>query len=430
MNLGVAGLWHLGSVTAACMAESVPTLAWDPSVETVRNLAAGRPPVDEPGLDRAVRAGLDSGRLRFVEDATALNQVDVLWITIDTPVDDDDQADVQYVESQILRLVPFLKYGALILVSSQVPVGFTARIRRTVEGLAMDRDFRFAYTPENLRLGGALEAFRKPQRIVVGAEPRDRIVLSHLLEPIGAPIEWMSVASAELTKHALNAFLATSVTFINEIASIAEHVGADGGEVRRGLITDVRIGPRAYLRPGAAFAGGTLARDLVFLAERATELGLPASLLRAVKTSNDEHRGWAWRILERLLDGVRDKKIAVLGLTYKPGTNTLRRSSSIELCQRLASAGAKVLVHDPAIKELPGDLGRIVTLCSSPADALRGADAVVVATEWPEFKSLSADDIVSVAGHHPLVIDASHVLGPEVSKDTRIQYVTVGSGGS
>src|SRR5262249_7302954 len=291
------------------------------------------------------------------DTADAVRDADVVWVTVDTPVDDEDRADVESVVRGVAALFPHLRNGALVLTSSQVPVGTTRRLEAMFAEAAAGRRVGFAYSPENLRLGKAIEVFTRPDRVVAGVRsPEDRATIERLLAPFTDRIEWMSVESAEMTKHALNAFLATSVTFINEIAALCEQVGADAKEVERGLKSEARIGPRAYLSPGAAFAGGTLARDVVFLAGLGRARGAATHLLASVTRSNDVHRQWAARILEQALTNVGGKSIAIWGLTYKVGTDTLRRSSAVELCRWLIERGATVRAHDPVVKTLPADL--------------------------------------------------------------------------
>ncbi|HET9317427.1 MAG TPA: nucleotide sugar dehydrogenase, partial [Vicinamibacteria bacterium] len=260
----VYGLWHLGCVTAACLASHRRTVGLDLDEDVVRGLAAGRAPLMEPGLDDLIGEGLASGRLAFTTSAEeALRDASVVWITFDTPVDERDEADVGFVRSRLEAIAPQVRPGTLVVVSSQLPVGSTRELTR---GWA-DRGVRVACSPENLRLGKAIDAFRHPARVIVGLEdPGDRERIARLFAPFCERIEWMSLESAEMTKHALNAFLATSVAFINELARLCERTGADAREVERGLKSEPRIGPGAYLGPGPAFAGGTLARDLRFLA--------------------------------------------------------------------------------------------------------------------------------------------------------------------
>jgi UDPglucose 6-dehydrogenase len=430
MNVCVYGLWHLGSVTAACIAEHFPTVGLDPDPAVVAGLADARPPLFEPGLPELVRQGLDAGRLQFTSEPARVATADVVWVTFDTPVNENDEADVEAVVRQVETLFPHLKNGAVVLISSQVPVGTTARLEGAFAAVAVGRRVDFACSPENLRLGKALEVFRKADRIVVGARTdQARARIGELLAPLGRPIVWMRVESAEMTKHAVNAFLATSVVFINEIAAACEATGADAKEVERGLKSETRIGPGAYLGPGGAFAGGTLARDIAFLLGMGSRLGFTTPLFAGVKQSNDTHRGWARRRLETLLGGVAGKTVAVLGLTYKANTDTLRRSESVALCKWLVQQGARVRAHDPAIpvsREKSAELPAELTLVASAEEAMRDADAIVIATEWPVFRELTADRIAA-GGRRPLVLDANRFLAGKLADDARVRYVAVGT---
>jgi UDPglucose 6-dehydrogenase len=246
-----------------------------------------------------------------------------------------------------------------------------------------------------------------------------------LFSPFCSHVEWMSIESAEMTKHALNAFLATSVTFINELARLCEEVGADAKEVERGLKSEGRIGPRAYLSPGAAFAGGTLARDLRFLVRRGRDVQVKTPLLQGVLASNDVHKNWVRQRVDQLLAGVESPVVAVLGLTYKPGTSTMRRSSAIELCRWLHGRGVRVQGHDPAVGCLPSELREVLELASSPLDALDGAHVTVLATEWPSFRGLRPTDITTRMCQ-ARVIDPNHFLADVLSGDARIRYFATG----
>lgn len=419
MRVTVYGLWHLGSVTAACLAEGGhEVVGLDPDSATVAGLGADRPPVDEPGLAALVAEQRTTGRLRFTTDAAdAVPGADVVWVCFDTPVDASDNADVQWVRNRLDDIAPHLRAGTHVLISSQVPVGFGA-------ALAADwasRGVRVACSPENLRLGQALDCFRKPDRVVIGCEEADRAALAELLEPFGGDRVWMSVASAEMTKHAVNAFLATSVAFINELARICEVVGADAKEVERGLKSEQRIGPKAYLSPGAAFAGGTLARDIGFLLDLAQQHGRPAHLFDGVRASNECQKNW----LRDQLSGVpAGATVAVLGLTYKPGTDTLRRSGSVELCRWLLARGVRVRAHDPAVKNGAEELAG-VELAATAEDALRGADVGVLATPWPAYRALTAAQ-VRAAMKNPKVIDPTHFLAAGLANDPAVSYIAAG----
>lgn len=432
LKVCVVGLWHLGTVTAACLAEmGHEVAALDVDVERVQRLAQGIPPLFEPGLEALVRSGLARGTLRVTTDAAAaVPDADVVWITIDTPVDEEDRADVEAVVRATAQLFPLLRDGSVVVVSSQLPVGTTRRLESMFAEVAGGRTVGFACVPENLRLGSAIDVFMRPDRVVAGVRGvRERALLLDLLPSLADRIVWMSVESAEMTKHAINAFLATSVTFINEIAALCEQVGGDAGEVERGLKSDARIGPKAYLSPGGAFAGGTLARDVVYLAALGGKLAVPVDLLAAVQSSNERHRAWPQRRLLQAFGGVRGRTIAVWGLTYKAGTDTLRRSSAVALCTWLQREGARVQAHDPVVARTTPDLPAGIGLAASALDAIAGADALVVSTAWPAYRDVPAEAVKQrMAG--TLVLDANRYLATTLGAEPGLRYVSVGKAGA
>jgi UDPglucose 6-dehydrogenase len=430
MRVCVLGLWHLGTVTAACLASfGHDVTGLDFEVDTIESLRAGKPPLFEPGLEELVQEGQAKGCLHFTSDiSSAVQEAEVVWVTYDTPVDEEDRADVGFVEERVQRLFPHLEPGALVLISSQLPVGTTRRLAQTYQRACPEKPVSFAYSPENLRLGKAIEVFTNPDRVVVGVEKEeDQRQISELLQPLKDRIVGMSIASAEMTKHAVNAFLAVSVTFINEIATLCEQVGADAKEVERGLKTEARIGPKAYLSPGGPFAGGTLARDILFLSQMGRTYNQPTYLLSAVKASNDAHKNWMRNKLQAILGNLNGQRVAIWGLTYKPGTDTLRRSTAVELCEWLAAQGAQVQAHDPAVKVLPPVLAEKFKLFPDPIRVLQDAMALVVATEWPEYKAIAGEKVRDALGS-PHVIDANRFLANTLGLTPGIKYYTVGKG--
>jgi UDPglucose 6-dehydrogenase len=426
MKIAVLGLWHLGSVTAACLAEAgCRTVGIDFDEAVIAASAKGSAPLFEPGLDTLIADGLAAGTLGFTSDAAAVRGCDIVWVAYDTPVDDDDRADTDSVIASLERISPYLEQGTTVLISSQLPVGSTRAIARSFAARYPGVQCRFAYSPENLRLGRAIEIFKTAERIIVGSDdPGIKAALGPLLGKFTETILWMSPESAEMVKHSVNAFLATSVTFANEIAAICETVGADAADVERALRLEPRIGPRAYIKPGAAFAGGTLARDVVFLNSVAAQSELQLPLLAGILPSNQAHQQWPVRRLMQRLGGLSGRTVAVLGLAYKPGTDTLRRSASIENCRVLAGLGASVQAFDPAVRALPPD-HEFVTLRASLDDALAGAAAAIIGTEWPEFRSLTAERCRR-AMRSALVCDPNGFLAANLADDPRIDYIAVG----
>ncbi len=418
MKIVVLGLWHLGCVTAACAAkfESVIGLDFDPLV--VAQLRNGKPPLFEPGLAELVNEGLQSGRLTFSDDpASACREADLLWVCYDTPVDENDVADLAPVMDGIGRCAAFLRAGSFVLVSSQVPAGTCRELQDAHPHL------RFAYSPENLRLGKAIGIFLQADRIILGVRtPEDAAALTPLLNHFTNNLIVVGVESAEMIKHAINTFLAGSITFMNEISRICEWVGADAKEVERGLKSETRIGPGAYLSPGGPFAGGTLARDVVTLTKIARDKGEPLVLIPAIKLSNDQHKLWAIQKLREELGELAGKVVAILGVTYKPGTDTLRRSLAIELCRWLLQEGANVRAYDPIVAALPAELAGIA-LSRNLEEVVAGAAAAVVCTEWPQIRET---DWEKIQANELVVIDANGFLAAVIEHRTGVTYRQVG----
>ena len=420
MNITVLGLWHLGCVTAACCARHFQVTGLDFDDANVARLNQGQAPLLEPGLNELLAAGLAAKKLSFTDDpAAACAQADVLWLTYDTPVNSNDESDVDAVLTPLRRALPHLPAGSLVLISAQLPVGTCAALEKEFP------QFHFAYSPENLRLGKALDAFEKAERVVVGIRSdAKKALLAELFAPFTPQVLFMRTESAEMVKHSLNAFLAVSITFINEIARLCEHTGADAKEVSAGLKSEARIGPKAYLGPGGPFAGGTLARDVVTLTKLAATHGESIAVIPAIKHSNDLHRGWAFRRLQARLGDLRGKKIAVLGLTYTTNTDTLRRSAAVELCQQLLAAGAHVSAFDPAVKQLPAELAAI-QLAGDIAGVLTGANAVAVCTEWPQFRAADWPNLIGKL-RSPVFVDANRFLDKELKNLPGVEHLSVG----
>ncbi len=427
MNICVAGIWHLGAVTAACLASfghHVIGVDSDPLV--VEKLNQGHAPLHEPGLDDLISKGLTSKQLIFTLDCESASLAcEVLWVAYDTAVNEDDEADVDSVLSQVKKLLPTLKSNTLIVVSSQLPVGSVRLLEQYARDHLNNKELQFACIPENLRLGKALEVFCKPDRVVVGIRTKAAMpVIQAIYKDITTNIEWMSIESAEMVKHATNAFLALSVTFANEVATLCESVGADAKAVERALKKDIRIGSKAYLAPGGPFAGGTLARDIEYLSRVSQEFGITTHLFAAVRKSNDQHKKWVTRTLSGyypLLEGV---PVALWGLTYKPDTSTLRRSTAIELCEWLLGNGAIVHAHDPVVEQLPQALDRVI-LHKTALSAVREARALVISTEWPVYK-IEAAKLLANTKQRLLVVDANRHIIDNIDTDA-FDYVAVGT---
>jgi UDPglucose 6-dehydrogenase len=425
MEIAVVGLWHLGSVTAGCLSHlGFKVTAIDDQRELITGFQNGKLPVDEPGLADMINQSLSKGDLTFTTDGKTVSNASVVWITYDTPVDDDDNADVGFVVRKIELLFPYLNDQTVVLISSQLPVGSTQALQQSYADNYPSKSVHFCYSPENLRLGAALKVFLNPDRIIVGTSSSSaRGVLEKMLSRITNNVIWMNVASAEMTKHAINAFLANSIVFINEIARICERVGADANEVEKGLKSEERIGPKSYLKPGNAFAGGTLARDVSYLMEQQKKFGIDPVFFNSIFKANLQHRNWIQMAVTQFFPDVSRITISVLGLTYKPGTNTLRRSQSVEFCKWASGKGARLQVYDPAIKNYEPEIKDIVTLSHSVKDALQGTDVIVIATSWPQFKEENFDQWIT---KKVVVADSNGFLEDKFKDEKKYRYIKIG----
>lgn len=421
MKIAVIGLWHLGSVITACIAEKGHTIiAYDDKEEIVSNLKKGIPPITEPELAETLEKYKNN--ITFTTTKEDTKSCELFWIAFDTPVDVNDNADTDYVHKTTQSFFPHIKENSIVLLSSQMPVGSVKKLEdahlKTGTGKV-----HFACSPENLRLGKAITYFRSPDRIVIGTRDEEtKKRLMTLLSPFTTNLLFMRVESAEMTKHAINAFLATSVVFANALATLCEQTGADGFEVEQGLKSEARIGPKAYVKPGGAFAGGTLARDIQFLIKECKDKKTDGRLFEAVLAQNEAHKLWSVKRLTELLGTVNSKRIAILGLTYKPGTDTLRRSSSIEIANQLLAKGADIIAFDPAIKAMPPEFTKI-NVAKNMQDTLSNADACIIATPWPEFQTLTAADFSLMK--RKLILDPSGFLSKQIS-GSDAEYHVVG----
>ncbi len=427
MKIAVIGLWHLGCVTAACLAKAGhDVVGYDNNAEIIQQLKIGKAPLFEPGLDGLILTMQQQRKLKFNMDANHITDADIVWVTFDTPVDQDDRADTLWVEAEIKKLFPYLKNDGVMIISSQLPVGTIDKLHKEFTHCLPKNKITLVCIPENLRLGKSIAVFSHPDRIIVGLDDLEKkSEIQTLLKPISENIVWMSVVSAEMTKHAINSFLAVSVTFINELAAICETVGANAKDVEAGLKTEERIGPKAYLRPGGAIAGGTLMRDVNYLEEIGKNKHRETCLLSSVIKSNHYHKQWSCRKLLDVLKNINGKTIAMLGLTYKADTDTLRRSSAIETCEWLAKEGVVIHAYDPGIACLPPQLAQFISIKHTVADALKTADAVIISTEHPQFQELTANDFCQ-SSIKQIVLDPSGFVAKKLMNDSRIQYFSVG----
>ena len=431
MKVAVVGLWHQGIVASACLAEAgYDVVGADGDAGKIAKLAAGTAPLFEPGLDALLQAGLAAGRLRFTTDLpAAAADADVVIVAHDTPVNDRDESDLSGVIADTEALAPRLKPGVLIHVTAQVPVGTCDLLASRIRAVQPGARFGLAYSPENLRLGQALERYRKPPLPVLGADdPATLSALESFYSFMGVKWERTTLRTAEMSKHALNGFLALSITFANELGNLCDEVGADGHRLAEVLRLEPRIGSKAMLFPGLGFSGGTLARDMQTLRSLGDRAQIDTPLLDGTWTSNQQQNQTVVRRLKALFGGsLAGRRIAVLGLTYKADTSTLRRSAALEVIADLLRERAVVNAHDPKadrdeLKAYPG-----FTLADSAVAAAAGAEALVLMTPWADYRALDFAAVrAAMAGQ--LVFDTAGLWKSAQVQPHGLTHLTIGRG--
>ena len=426
MKIGVAGLWHLGVMYAVGLAElGHDVIAYDPNPISISDFKNGQLLVFEPGLQEMLVKNSENGNLKFTDQSIDFQEIELLVLAYDTPVDEEDNADVDFVISEFERIIDNLSSDVHILVSSQLPVGTCDVIRVILD--KNGRNGRVMIQPENLRLGKALVSFFSPERIIVGTHngQEDPVVIQ-LFKGIEAPIVWMHSKSAEVTKHALNSFLATSVTFMGELAEICEIVGADAKEVEIGLKSDSRIGPNAYLSPGLGFAGGTLARDVRALSNLQMKIRVLPAIITSLLTSNRYNNDWISRSLDKITSKKEALRICFWGVSYVENTDTLRRSEIYVLMRKLVEVNAVVsYVENFPIKD---GIDSRITCIDNMEKSLLAIDILVVTKKLTKFSDMR--EVVKLIQSEKLwVLDPSRILlaqNSAISKSPR--YLTVGKG--
>lgn len=427
MKICVFGLWNLGTVTAAALAKlGHEVIGLDFDEEIIRNLNNAIAPVSEPELDELIRKNIDTKLLSFTNNPKkGLNNAEVLWITFDTPIDEEDRADISFIERNFDLIAPYINNEMKIIISSQVPIGFTKNLQSRFFSKKLEKKAYFSYSPENLRLGNALNIFLNPDRIIIGINSKEKEQFFPIFSTISDRLEWMSIESAEMTKHAINAFLATSICFANEVASLCEYTGANAKEVERGLKTEERIGQKAYLNPGGAFSGGTLAREIRFLMNIGKNNHIPLYLINSVLNSNEFHKNWIKRKCTETMGKLNEKKFTILGLTYKSGTNTLRRSLAVELGRWLSEQGAIVTAYDPSVQIISQDLQNIISLSPDIISSIKKADCVIITKDLPDFKKINREIIITNL-QGKIIIDPNGFIESALQNSNELKYFAVG----
>lgn len=429
-NICVIGLWHQASVLSACLADmghQVRGVGDDEKV--VATLSAGEPPVHEPKLKTIMRRNLRVERLSYTTDyREALGGAEFTYIAIDTSVGPDDESDLRTIFDAAQHVGQAMSGELILIISSQVPVGTCERIAAIVREENPAAVFDVAYVPEFLRLGTAVDTFRHADRFVVGADdPAVAQRIAALYRPLGRPIVITNLRTAEMAKHASNAFLATSISFINEMANLCDEVGADALQVAQIMKLDRRIGRYAFLSPGLGFAGGTLGREIRALQRLGQRHGCDTPMMDAVITVNQARAGLVGLRLQRIYDSLEGLQVGILGLTYKPGTSTLRRSIALDIIRDLVAQGASVKAFDPLAR-----LDEVADLppfepCPDPYAAAQGSDALVLVTEWAGIHDLDMPRL-RAAMRRPVFIDARNIFDPAEMIQLGFVYSGIGRG--
>ena len=432
MDIAVIGTGYVGLVTGAGLADfGNDVICVDIDEKKIEALKQGRIPIYEPGLDKIVSRNVSEGRLQFSTDLPeAIRSSRAIFIAVGTPPKPDGSADLRYVEEVARTIAKYMNGPKLVITKSTVPIGTGRMIEKILGEAGNGHQASVASNPEFLREGSAIEDFMKPDRVVIGASDRESIAL---MKEIYAPLHSLeipfvvtNVESSELIKYAANGFLATKISFINEIAVLCELIGGDVQDVARGMGLDSRIGPK-FLQAGPGFGGSCFPKDTSAIADIARRYGYEFEIIEAVLRVNDNIKERMVRKVIRTLRSVKGKTIAVLGLAFKPETDDIRDSPTIPLINGLQKEGATIRAYDPQAMENAGRMFRDVVFCKDAYDAAEGADALVIATEWNEFRALKLERIRTQL-KQPVIIDLRNVYDPRRMKAEGFTYVSVGRG--
>jgi UDPglucose 6-dehydrogenase len=396
-TIGVVGLWHLGCVLSAAWSKlGFKVIGFDYSKELIENLDKNQPPIFEPRLEQTLADSREKNKLSFTNDMSCMAECDFAFLAYDTPVLDNDESDLVSLQKAIDDFGNCLRDNAIVIVSSQTPVGTCSKFRKLLK--AQNRTLELVCSPENLRLGEAIDCYINPGRIILGAESEEALSKTvGLFSVIDAELVKMNLASAEMVKHAINSFLANSIVFANNLADLCETVGANIFDVVKGTKSDPRIGQKAYLTPGIGFSGGTLGRDLLVLAKLNQASSLKAFLFDTIHKLNSERKNIIIDKIIAILGGdLSLNNVAVLGLTYKPGTSTLRRSLPLEIVNALIEERANVKVYDPKANYSELEQKPAFEIANSIDDAISQSDLILLLTEWNNFKEYDWEKAASL----------------------------------
>lgn len=430
MRIAMIGTGYVGLVSGACLSEfGHEVVCVDKDAGKVASLRAGGIPIFEPGLDEVVAANVKAGRLSFETDiAAAVKGASAVFIAVGTPSRrGDGHADLTYVFAAAEEIAASLTNYAVVVTKSTVPVGTSRKVEEIIRKANAKAEFDMASNPEFLREGSAIEDFRRPDRVVVGCDTdKAREVMREVYRPLyisETPIVFTSRETSELIKYAANAFLATKITFINEMATLCEKVGGDVQDVARGIGLDGRIGSK-FLHAGPGFGGSCFPKDTLALVKTARDMGAPSQIVEAVVAVNDARKVEMAKKIETAFGGVKGKTVAVLGLTFKPNTDDMRDSPSLVIVPHLQAAGATIRAYDPEGRK---EASKHLTLdyCDNAYQALDGADGVVILTEWNEFRALDFTKVKTLL-KKPLMVDLRNIYRPAQMAQAGFRYISVG----
>ncbi|OSQ37170.1 UDP-glucose dehydrogenase family protein [Thalassospira mesophila] len=434
MHVAMIGTGYVGLVSGACFSEfGTDVICVDKDVSKIDRLEQGIMPIYEPGLDVLVENNVKAGRLHFTTDLKkGVKDADVVFIAVGTPTRrGDGHADLSYVYAAAEEIAEAMDGFTVIVTKSTVPVGTGREVERIIRAKRPDAEFAVVSNPEFLREGSAIGDFMRPDRVVIGtSNERARAVMSDLYRPlylIETPIVFTTRETSEMIKYAANTFLAAKITFINEIADLCEKVGADVHDVARGIGLDGRIGKK-FLHPGPGYGGSCFPKDTLALVRTAQEHNSPLRIIETVvAVNNDRKKAMAERIIKACGGNVTGKTIGILGLAFKPNTDDMRDSPSLDVVPALIAAGATVRAYDPEAMDEAAKLLDGVTYCKTAFETIDGADAMVVMTEWNEFRGLNLKR-VKAALKSPVVVDLRNVYEPREMKDHGFEYSCIGRG--
>jgi UDPglucose 6-dehydrogenase len=429
-NICVVGTGYVGLTTGVCFADLGNTVTCiEINLEKLELLRSGKSPIFEPGLEELQERNMRAGRLRFTDDYTVgMAEADLIFITVGTPMGHDGAADLSQVKAAARSIGQHLSRRAIIIDKSTVPVGTGDMVSSIIaEHASPDASFAVVSNPEFLREGSAVSDFFKPDRIVLGS--LDRVAAEEVAElhgPLGAQVIITDLRTAEMIKYASNAFLATRISFINEIAQICEKLGADVKEVARGMGADKRIGPH-FLDAGIGYGGSCFPKDVLALHHMAATSGCHPQLLQAVMEINQSARDRFVQKVQTLLGDLKGKIVGVLGLSFKPNTDDMREAPSVDIVKALLAEGARVKAYDPVAMDHAAELLPEVTFCRTAYDVAKEADALLLVTEWNEFKQLNWEKIRGFM-RQPIVVDGRNLYDPAELTARGIVYWGVGRG--